>query len=123
MTYGQHLFLLKKPKIHAILSSCKWNSFLDNNECYGGVARLKKTVDDLKEEHDNVVFVNAGDFYQGTIWYTKFKWKVVAKFANMLNFTAMVMILKKQVTVENGFRSFNAKNLKSVESFSKFDGL
>ena len=57
----------------------------------GPSQRLKKTVDDLKEEHDNVVFVNAGDFYQGTIWYTKFKWKVVAKFANMLNFTAMVI--------------------------------
>ena len=42
------------------------------------------------------MFVNAGDFYQGTIWYTKFKWKVVAKFANMLNFTAMVMILKNK---------------------------
>jgi 2',3'-cyclic-nucleotide 2'-phosphodiesterase (5'-nucleotidase family) len=54
------------------------------------VARLKKVVDDLKDEHGNVIFVNGGDFYQGTIWYTKFKWKVVSKFANLLNFTAMV---------------------------------
>ena len=64
--------------------------FLENEECFGGVARLKKTVDDLKDEHGNVIFVNAGDFYQGTIWYTKFKWKVVSKFANLLDFTAMV---------------------------------
>jgi len=62
---------------------------LEKQDCFGGVARLKKKVDDLKEEHENVIFVNAGDFYQGTIWYTKFKWEVVAKFANMLNFTAM----------------------------------
>jgi len=60
-----------------------------NEECFGGVARLKKVVDDLKDEHGNVIFVNGGDFYQGTIWYTKFKWKVVSKFANLLNFTAM----------------------------------
>ncbi len=36
------------------------------------------------------IFLNGGDFYQGNIWYTHFKWKVVAKFANILNFTAMV---------------------------------
>merc|ERR1712156_488959 len=89
------LHLLHVNDIHARFEQTNKNSGrcsqkdLDNNECYGGVARLKKEVDDLKEEHDNVLFVNAGDFYQGTIWYTKFKWKVVAKFANMLNFTAM----------------------------------
>ena len=65
-------------------------SFIEKGECFGGVARLKKRVDDLKSKHDNVLFVNGGDFYQGTIWYTKFKWEVVAKFGNLLDFTAMV---------------------------------
>ena len=60
------------------------------NKCFGGVARLKAAVDDIKNEHENVIFLNAGDFYQGTIWYTNFKWQVVAQFANILNFTAMV---------------------------------
>ena len=59
------------------------------------MARLKKVVDDLKDEHGNVIFVNGGDFYQGTIWYTKFKWKVVSKFANLLNFTAMVWTINR----------------------------
>jgi len=58
-------------------------------KCFGGVARLKKKVDDLKAQYDNVIFVNAGDFYQGTVFYTTFKWKVVSEFAQMLNFTAM----------------------------------
>jgi len=58
-------------------------------KCFGGVARLKKKVDDLKAQYDNVIFVNAGDFYQGTVFYTTFKWKVVAQFAKMLDFTAM----------------------------------
>ena len=63
---------------------------VEKGECFGGVARLKKEVDNMKTKHDNVLFVNGGDFYQGTIWYTKFKWTVVAKFANILDFTAMV---------------------------------
>ena len=36
-----------------------------------------------------MIFLNAGDFYHGSIWYTHFKWKIVAQFAEMLNFTAM----------------------------------
>ena len=56
------------------------------------MSRLKKTVDDIKEKHKNVVFVNSGDFYQGSIWYTSFKWEVVKEFANILNFTAMVNV-------------------------------
>ena len=62
----------------------------DGGKCFGGVARLKKAVDDISIEHENVVFVNSGDFYQGTMWYTNFKWEVVAEFANMLKFTAAV---------------------------------
>ena len=62
----------------------------DRGKCFGGVARLKKTVNDICLQHENVVFVNSGDFYQGTMWYTSFKWEVVAEFANMLKFTAAV---------------------------------
>ena len=65
-------------------------TFAVNNKCFGGVARLKAAVDDIKNEHENVVFLNGGDFYQGNIWYSNFKWRVVAQFAEILNFTAMV---------------------------------
>ena len=68
------------------------NSILENKKCFGGVARLKKAVDDIKEQIENVIFINGGDFYQGNVWYTHFKWEVVAHFAKHLNFTAMVII-------------------------------
>ena len=64
--------------------------FAATNECYGGVARLVSAVNAAKKEEENVVFLNGGDFYQGNVWYTHFKWRVVAHFANILNFTAMV---------------------------------
>ena len=53
------------------------------------MARLKKEVDTIKRERDNVIFLNAGDFYQGTVWYTLYKWEIVAKFAELLKFDAM----------------------------------
>ena len=68
------------------------NLILDAGKCFGGVARLKKTVDDISAKEENVIFLNGGDFYQGNVWYTHFKWRAVAKFAERLNFTAMVSI-------------------------------
>ncbi len=59
-------------------------------DCYGGVARLVTAVKELRASDPNVIFLNGGDFYQGNVWYTYFKWRVVAHFGNILNFTAMV---------------------------------
>ena len=38
-----------------------------------------------------MVWLNAGDFYQGTVWYTQFKWRVVSLFNNLLDFDAMTL--------------------------------
>ena len=66
--------------------------FVDNGKCFGGIARLKKSVDDIMKSNENVIFLNGGDFYQGNLWFSLFKWEVIAKFAELLNFTAMVEI-------------------------------
>ena len=55
------------------------------------MARLRRAVQDLKETTENVLWLNAGDFFQGTIWYTQFKWEVVSKFNNLLEFDAMTL--------------------------------
>ena len=58
-------------------------------KCYGGMARMFTAIKQLKAERENMIFLNAGDFYQGTIWYTMFKYEPVVEFGNMLNYTAM----------------------------------
>ena len=47
-------------------------------------------VRELRENGDpsRTLFLNAGDYYQGTIYYTLFKYEVVKEFANLLNYTA-----------------------------------
>ena len=32
--------------------------------CFGGVARLKHKVDEIKRNNENTIFLNAGDFFQ-----------------------------------------------------------
>ena len=58
--------------------------------CVGGIARIATAVKTLIKERPNPVFLNAGDNFQGTLWYTKFKWNVTAHFLNMLPHDALV---------------------------------
>merc|ERR1711892_1335620 len=60
-------------------------------KCYGGLARMYSAVKDIRSKEDNVIWLNAGDFYQGTVWYTQFKWNLVSELNNMLNFSAMTL--------------------------------
>ncbi|XP_021964441.1 snake venom 5'-nucleotidase [Folsomia candida] len=60
-----------------------------NNQCYGGFARLHHKVQEIRESHKNVLYLSGGDYYQGTVWYTLYKWRVVSTFVNILNHTAM----------------------------------
>ena len=60
-------------------------------KCFGGVARLQTAIKNLKTSNKNVLWVSAGDFYQGTVWYSHFKWRVVARFNNLLNFDAITL--------------------------------
>ena len=46
---------------------------------------------ELRSQSKNLLWVNAGDFYQGTVWYSHFKWRVVARFNNLLNFDAITL--------------------------------
>jgi 5'-nucleotidase len=60
--------------------------------CVGGIARIATVVKSLVNERPNPIFLNAGDNFQGTLWYTKFKWNVTAEFMNMLPHDALVII-------------------------------
>ncbi|XP_023236967.1 protein 5NUC-like [Centruroides sculpturatus] len=66
-------------------------SLSQKGECFGGVARQMSKVREIRETNDNVIFLNAGDYYQGTFMYTVHKWKIVADFMNRLGHDAMAL--------------------------------
>nr|XP_054933079.1 snake venom 5'-nucleotidase-like isoform X4 [Dermacentor andersoni] len=51
----------------------------DRAECVGGIARIVTKVKELKKTYPNTIFVNAGDFFQGTAWYTVLKSALVSE--------------------------------------------
>lgn len=81
---------VKMEETNKYSSACK-QADQAAGKCYGGVARLAGAVKKIKSNTPNVLWLNAGDFYQGTIWYTQFKWRVVSLFNNLLDFDAMTL--------------------------------
>ena len=67
--------------------TCK-NDMKQRGECYGGVSRLATYIRQTRRLDPETVLLNGGDFYQGTMWYTVFKYQPVVEFSNVLNYTA-----------------------------------
>ncbi|XP_043470032.1 apyrase-like [Leptopilina heterotoma] len=67
------------------------NEEMHESTCIGGVARVYTASKKLLNERPNGIFLNAGDMYQGTIWYNLFKWNVTVEFMNMLPHDAMTI--------------------------------
>ncbi|XP_075233039.1 protein 5NUC-like isoform X2 [Lycorma delicatula] len=61
-------------------------------KCFGGFARLRQAVkmytEDAESRGRHVLFLNAGDSFQGTPYYNLFKWKIVAKMTDILGLNA-----------------------------------
>lgn len=63
------------------------------DECIGGAARLITAIaqERKKLEGQNVLLLNGGDNFQGSLFYTTYKGKVEAEFLNDMKFDAMTV--------------------------------
>ncbi|XP_067416836.1 5'-nucleotidase isoform X2 [Emydura macquarii macquarii] len=60
-------------------------------DCYGGVARRYTKIREIRASHPNVLLLDAGDQYQGTVWFSYFKGREVVRFMNLLGYDAMTL--------------------------------
>jgi len=68
---------------------------VEKEMCYGGYARVSTIIKNAREaakkgESPPVLVLNAGDTFQGTLYYTLFKAEIATKFTSMLEFDAIV---------------------------------
>jgi 5'-nucleotidase / UDP-sugar diphosphatase len=63
----------------------------DNAEgkCFGGSARLVTAVKEARARHENVLLVDGGDQFQGSLFYTYYKGQVAAEMMNKMGYDAM----------------------------------
>lgn len=64
-------------------------------KCFGGVARVKTFLDsrqrELRTTGANVITLDAGDQFQGSLFYSTYKGAAAAEFANQMGFDAMAV--------------------------------
>ncbi len=78
------------------------------NECFGGVARLKAAIDAERQRltGKNVLLLNAGDNFQGSLFYTTYKGAAEAEFLNLMKFDAMTVGNHEFDDSEDGLATF-----------------
>lgn len=60
-------------------------------ECYAGVARRFTKIKEIRQSHKHVLLLDAGDQYQGTIWFNYYKGEEAAYFMNYVQYDAMAL--------------------------------
>lgn len=92
-----NLTILHTNDIHSrILESDKRGRQCDNKtreewKCFGGVARITAKVKELKPKSNNTLFLNAGDFYQGTLWYSILKYNIVSAVMSNMSYDTICL--------------------------------
>lgn len=60
------------------------------NKCFGGVARISYLVDKIRSEQDNVLLMDAGDEFSGSLFYKFFKSDIITQWMNGVKYDLMV---------------------------------
>jgi 5'-nucleotidase / UDP-sugar diphosphatase len=62
-------------------------------ECFGGVARIATAVNQLRSEleGENVIVLDAGDQYQGSLFFTTYRGAAAGEFMEAIGFDAMAL--------------------------------
>ncbi len=93
------LHILHTNDMHSRIESInKYDSTCDAEgeaagECFGGVARVKTAIDAKKAslENQNVIVLDAGDPFQGSLFYTTYKGAAEAEFMEQMGYHAMAV--------------------------------
>ena len=80
-------------------------------KCFGGAARLVTAARARRDalSGENVLFLNAGDNFQGSLFYTTYKGETEAEFLNQMGTDAMVVGNHEFDDGEDGLAGFLAK--------------
>uniref|UniRef100_A0A3Q2H3I5 5'-nucleotidase n=1 Tax=Equus caballus TaxID=9796 RepID=A0A3Q2H3I5_HORSE len=87
------LTILHTNDVHSRLEQTSEDSSkcVNASRCVGGVARLFTKVQEIRRAEPHVLLLDAGDQYQGTLWFTVYKGAEVVHFMNALRYDAMAL--------------------------------
>lgn len=84
------LVLLHTNDVHArVEETSKHSGKCGSGECFAGVARRATVINRIRSSEKNVLLLDAGDQFQGTVWFNYYKGAEAAHFMNKLRYDAM----------------------------------
>lgn len=84
------LVLLHTNDVHArVEETSKHSGKCGGRECFAGVARRATMIRRIRSSERNVLLLDAGDQFQGTVWFNYYKGAEAAHFMNKLEYDAM----------------------------------
>lgn len=88
------LTLLHTNDVHArVEETSKDSGKCTKPPCFAGVARRFTKIQEIRSREKNVMLLDAGDQFQGTVWFNVYKGAEAAYFMNKLGYDAMVSSL------------------------------
>lgn len=90
---GLNLTILHTNDTHSYAAgiSKRATACLKDDDCYGGYARLVYAVNQEKKRHNNVLFLDAGDTWQGTLFFKTFGPRLIEEFAQTIGWDAATL--------------------------------
>ncbi|XP_023665917.1 5'-nucleotidase [Paramormyrops kingsleyae] len=89
---GLELTLLHTNDVHARIEETNTDSArCTKGNCYAGVARRFTKIKEIRSQEKNVLLLDAGDQFQGTMWFNYYKGAEAAHFLNRLGYNAMAL--------------------------------
>ena len=74
-----------------LLHTNDFHARVDGQSGIGGSARLATTINDFRANNSNVMLVDAGDQFQGTLFYRLYKADIITETMNLLGYDAMTI--------------------------------
>ncbi|XP_036405966.1 snake venom 5'-nucleotidase-like [Megalops cyprinoides] len=86
------LTLLHTNDVHARVEETSTDSGkCTKGQCFAGVARRMTKIKEIRRLEPNVLLLDAGDQFQGTVWFNYYKGAEAAYFMNKLGYDAMAL--------------------------------
>ena len=88
------LVLLHTNDVHArVEETSRESGKCTKGNCFAGVSRRATKIKEIRSREENVLLLDAGDQFQGTVWFNVYKGVEAAHFMNKLGYDAMVNII------------------------------
>ncbi len=90
---GLELLILHSNDTHAHIAGLdkKGSAAFEPADSRGGFGRLAAAINRAKAERDNVIALDAGDQFQGTLFYSIKKWPLLAELDQLMPWDAMTL--------------------------------